>query len=160
MFWGDEGELRPYKWLHNLRINYIVRRRDKFTLQHTPFVGFQGHMLWVVTPRSVVVGYQRFRDPCCLHLQQPYTASQPRRPQLENYVPRCWSDFSLWRNLAITTTSGSQKARIRTNLAFNSDMGLYCDHKNSFPAFRKKIDKIPSDLHFGSVGTEINSSMT
>jgi hypothetical protein len=25
-------------------------------------------MLWVVTPFGVVVGYQRFRGPCCLHL--------------------------------------------------------------------------------------------
>jgi len=23
----------------------------------------------VVTQRDIVVGYQRFRDPCCLHLQ-------------------------------------------------------------------------------------------
>jgi hypothetical protein len=26
-------------------------------------------MPWVVTPCSAVVGYQRFRAPCCLHLQ-------------------------------------------------------------------------------------------
>jgi len=25
-------------------------------------------VFWVVSPCSVVVGYQRFRGPCCLHL--------------------------------------------------------------------------------------------
>jgi hypothetical protein len=29
--------------------------------------------LWVVTSYSVVVGYQRFRSPCCLHLQDEVT---------------------------------------------------------------------------------------
>jgi hypothetical protein len=28
----------------------------------------QANVFWVVTPCSVVVGYRRFRDPCCLHL--------------------------------------------------------------------------------------------
>jgi hypothetical protein len=26
-------------------------------------------VFWVVTPCSVAVGYQRFGEPCCLHLQ-------------------------------------------------------------------------------------------
>jgi len=30
---------------------------------------FQIEVFWVVTPCSDVVGYQRFRDPYCLHLQ-------------------------------------------------------------------------------------------
>jgi hypothetical protein len=30
---------------------------------------FQVEVFWVVTPCSVVVGYQRFGVPCCLHLQ-------------------------------------------------------------------------------------------
>jgi len=30
---------------------------------------FEGDVFyWVVMPCSVVVGYQRFRGPCCLHL--------------------------------------------------------------------------------------------
>jgi hypothetical protein len=28
----------------------------------------QVELLWIVTPRSDVVGYQRFGGPCCLHL--------------------------------------------------------------------------------------------
>jgi hypothetical protein len=32
-------------------------------------VKFQVEVFWVVTSCSVVVGYQRFRGPCCLHLQ-------------------------------------------------------------------------------------------
>jgi hypothetical protein len=32
-------------------------------------VKIQVEVLWVVTPCSDVVGYQRFEGPCCLHLQ-------------------------------------------------------------------------------------------
>jgi hypothetical protein len=32
-------------------------------------VTFQVDVFWIVTPCSVVVGYQRFRGPCCLHFQ-------------------------------------------------------------------------------------------
>jgi hypothetical protein len=53
---------------------------------------FQVDVFCIVTPCNVVVGYQCFRGPCCLHLQgevgippQHYTASQPRRPRLEIY---------------------------------------------------------------------------
>jgi len=28
----------------------------------------QVEVFWVVTPCNVMTGYQRFRDPCCLHL--------------------------------------------------------------------------------------------
>jgi len=38
-------------------------------------------VFWIVTPFRVVVGYQRFGGPCCLH--QHHTASQSRRPRLE-----------------------------------------------------------------------------
>jgi hypothetical protein len=30
---------------------------------------FQVEVFWVVTPCSVVAGYQHFRGPCCHHLQ-------------------------------------------------------------------------------------------
>jgi hypothetical protein len=45
-------------------------------------------VFWVVMLCSVAVEYQRFRGPCCLHLQvgilpQHYMASQLRRPQFE-----------------------------------------------------------------------------
>jgi len=46
-------------------------------------VMFQVKVFWDVTPCSVLVGYQRFRGPCCLHLQGEVKASHPRRPQLE-----------------------------------------------------------------------------
>jgi len=29
----------------------------------------QVQVFWIVTPRSVAVGYQRFGGTCCLHLQ-------------------------------------------------------------------------------------------
>jgi len=64
-------------------------------------VEIQGKVFWVVMPCSVVVGYQHFRGPCCLQLQdkdedggsmdlqnvgvlpKPYMMSQPRGPQIE-----------------------------------------------------------------------------
>jgi hypothetical protein len=32
-------------------------------------VKIQVAVFWIMAPCSVVVGYQRFRGPCCLHLQ-------------------------------------------------------------------------------------------
>jgi hypothetical protein len=45
-------------------IRLVAMRFQAFTT-----VKIQIEILWVVTPCSVVVGYQRFRGPCCLHLQ-------------------------------------------------------------------------------------------
>jgi hypothetical protein len=36
----------------------------------THFVRIQVSVFWVVTPCSVVVGYRRFGEPCCLHLHR------------------------------------------------------------------------------------------
>jgi hypothetical protein len=36
-------------------------------------IEIQVQFFWVVTPCSVVVGYQRFGGPCCLHLQGEVT---------------------------------------------------------------------------------------
>jgi len=58
-------------------------------------VMFHVEVFWIVTPCSIVVGYQRFRGPCCLHPQGSmdlwnvgilllqYMVSQPRGPRLE-----------------------------------------------------------------------------
>jgi len=54
-------------------------------------VMFQVEVFWVVTPCNDVVGYQCFRDLCCLHLQgevslrtvhttQSYISSPPQPP--------------------------------------------------------------------------------
>jgi len=57
-------------------------------------VKFQVKFLSVLTPCSVVDGYQRFRGPCCLHfpedknvgiLPEHYTASQPARTHFGRY---------------------------------------------------------------------------
>jgi len=47
-----------------LKMCYTAASFEAFTA-----VIFQVEILWVVTPCSVVVRYQRFRGPCCLHLQ-------------------------------------------------------------------------------------------
>jgi hypothetical protein len=43
---------------------YLFARFEAFTA-----VMFQVEVLWVVTPCSIVVGYQCFRVPCYLHFQ-------------------------------------------------------------------------------------------
>jgi len=53
----------------------------------------QVEVFWFVTPRSVVVGCQRFGGPCCHHLHvailpQHYTSSRPRRPRLQSSPPQ------------------------------------------------------------------------
>jgi hypothetical protein len=72
---------------------------------HKDFTAMKIHVLVfrAVTLCSVVVGYQRFRGPCCLHLHSEnvsvlphlYTVSQPRRPGHE---------FSWWPMLRIWAT--------------------------------------------------------
>jgi hypothetical protein len=45
-------------------------------------VMIQVEVFWVVKSCSVVTGYQRFRGPCCLHLQVSYhNATQCHNPQ-------------------------------------------------------------------------------
>jgi len=43
-----------------LNVCSLVARFETFTA-----VMFQGEVFWLMTPYSVVVGYQRFRGPCC-----------------------------------------------------------------------------------------------
>jgi hypothetical protein len=66
-FWCD--------WLIFMKVGIYHATRTHHTYVHFNFltsVAFQFDVFWVVTPCSVVVGYQqRFRDPCCLHLHNP-----------------------------------------------------------------------------------------
>jgi hypothetical protein len=48
------------------RLNFNIRIIQEVKLRFCVF-SFQIEVFWVVTPCSVVVGYQRFRGPCCLH---------------------------------------------------------------------------------------------
>jgi hypothetical protein len=73
--WG-EGNKRK-KEIHEISKDY--KRQDKLKgcyvnsgnvrFETLAAVMFQVKVFWVVTPCSVVVGYQCFRRPCCLHLQ-------------------------------------------------------------------------------------------
>jgi hypothetical protein len=68
-------------------------------------VMFQVEIFCVVTSCIIVVGYQRFRGPCCLHfsmnlwnfgiLPQHYTASQPRRWMQHGSLKRWYSTTTL-----------------------------------------------------------------
>jgi len=46
----------------------ILHRIQSFTANFEAFTAMFQVVFWVVTPCSVVVGYQRFRGSCCLHL--------------------------------------------------------------------------------------------
>jgi hypothetical protein len=50
-------------------VSKINLQKGDLTFEAFTAAMFQVEVLWVVTPCSVVVGYQRFRDQCCLHLQ-------------------------------------------------------------------------------------------
>jgi len=71
-----EDIIRHLKQLLDSRFDVLTAMKIEF------------EFFWVVTTCSVVVE-QRFRGPCCLHLQgedgilpHHYTASQPRRPRI------------------------------------------------------------------------------
>jgi hypothetical protein len=59
----------------------------------------QVEAFWVMAPRSVVVGYERFTGPCCLHLQ----GEDPEELDLKNTATflaangtrlSCWFDYT------------------------------------------------------------------
>jgi hypothetical protein len=50
------------------RWSIAARCNEHASFEASTEVMFQVEVFWVVTPCSVVVGYQRFRGPCCLHL--------------------------------------------------------------------------------------------
>jgi hypothetical protein len=75
----------------------------------------QVQIFCIVTPCSVMIGYQHLGEPCCFHLQggdgdgmvlwnigtllQHYMVSQPRRPQLESSPP--WIPQILWQTVVV-----------------------------------------------------------
>jgi hypothetical protein len=77
----------------NLASSYLLRISQPEQNHLLSYCTYQVEVFWVVTPCIVVVDYQLFRGPCCLHLyfkveaawtsEIHYTASQPRRPRLE-----------------------------------------------------------------------------
>jgi hypothetical protein len=81
---GNCGKLHPHKWLSFSDIYYscvdssvVFQQQHMFSFLYIlsasfeafTAVMFQVEIFWGVMPCSVVVGYQRFRGPCCLHLQ-------------------------------------------------------------------------------------------
>jgi len=48
---------------NTLKISQMIQ------LTRSEFFKIHFQVFWVVTLRSVVIGYQRFGAPCCLHLQ-------------------------------------------------------------------------------------------
>jgi len=112
------------KYIHNFAtVEYNYLDYVNSSIWHANFGAFMAVIfqseICAVTLCSVVVGYQRFRGPCCVHLQvrwsedegsmdlwnvgilsQHYTASQPRRHRLERlsvmYVRGCNQKFPDW----------------------------------------------------------------
>jgi len=73
--------MKDINWYHYksfVRNSYVLFQysgKIPFTLasfEAFTAVMFQFEVFWVVTPCSVVIEYQRFRVPCCLHLQGKY----------------------------------------------------------------------------------------
>jgi hypothetical protein len=61
----------------------------------------QFQVFWVVTPRSVVVGYQTFAESCCLRLPEPFTSPGSLRQQdPEN----CWCPTTTLHSLTTQNT--------------------------------------------------------
>jgi hypothetical protein len=105
-------------------------RLQKRVLRFSQRAMFQVEFFWLLTLCCFVVGYQRFRYPCCLHfrmtwcvdlwnvgiLPQHYITSQPRRPRLESSLDG--GSMDLW-NVGILpqqyTASQSRKPQ-RENL--------------------------------------------
>jgi len=56
-------------YLYLYLVTYVYASFEAFTA-----VMFQVQVFWIVTPYIVVVGYQRFRGPCCLHRWYPTTS--------------------------------------------------------------------------------------
>jgi hypothetical protein len=54
-----------------------LKPKNKYRCEFEAFtaVMFQVEIFWVVTPCCVVVGYQDFGEPCCLHLERVYGGS-------------------------------------------------------------------------------------
>jgi hypothetical protein len=60
---------------------YLVKHRDNFALAA---MKTEVAVLWVMTPCSDAVGYQRFVGHCCLHLQGEVSgAGKERRGEME-----------------------------------------------------------------------------
>jgi hypothetical protein len=50
-------------------LDAVAKRRIFARFEGFAAVKIQVEVFWVLTPCVVMVGYQRFRGPCCLHLQ-------------------------------------------------------------------------------------------
>jgi len=97
-------------WLCNQVPSMIIARSEVFTT-----LKFQVEFWWLARPRSVVVGYQRFGGPFCVHLQGedrcckvlrnvgilPHTI---RRHNLKMEVARCLEAFVSWVTTQNTLT--------------------------------------------------------
>jgi len=53
-------------------------------------------VVWVVTPHSVVVGYQRLWGPCCLHFTLKVAQQSP---------PKCWYSITLLHSVTTWKTT-------------------------------------------------------
>jgi hypothetical protein len=125
--------------------------RDINKMMMIVVVVFQVEVFSVVTPCSVMLGYQRFRGPCWLHLHPENgvimvgyhnTASLPRRPRHEILPPwksqnlqKMMTQYAVWHILFLDFISfESLQLRMeklfdeRLNIGiywFSTDMNLY-----------------------------------
>jgi hypothetical protein len=60
------------------------------------WIQFRVHVFWVITPCSVVLGYQLVRGPYCLHLQGPLKRWYPTTT-LHGITTQKNSTWNIWR---------------------------------------------------------------
>jgi hypothetical protein len=68
----------------------LIKTRNSITSNSEAFkaVMFQVEVFWVVTPCSVVVGYQHFGGPCWLHHQRNFPRLYPRTTKAYTAPPK------------------------------------------------------------------------
>jgi hypothetical protein len=103
------SDLLTSQQTYNFILSNCIMKSNSARCETFTTVKIQVEVFWVTTLCSVVVGYQRFRGPCCLHLHgilpQRHTVSQTRRSRLKIYfcppqirlnrVPALSSSFEL-----------------------------------------------------------------
>jgi hypothetical protein len=102
--------------LHHLQ-NQISQREAKKAVRFKflTAVKIQVEVVWVVTPCKVVVGYQRFRGPCCLHLQ-----GEVNTHEISTCSRLCFTD----RNVTSTYTHNPSSRRDTERSILAQEQGM------------------------------------
>jgi hypothetical protein len=84
---------------------------------------FQVEVFWFLTPCSVVVGYQRFRGPCCIHLQGDVAGMEENAGDFPLKMEAAWISKTLvsYHN----TTQHNTASQLRRHLSRCMELGMF-----------------------------------